>query len=158
MRFYLLLFALFTFSFLAAQSTVKGTVVTPSGESAMFATVAITDPETEEIITAVNTDLAGSFEVETKVDRFVVAVTYVGFKPERIDQLNPQGGIIDLGEIELKADAEVLDEVVVVAEKSSTEFKLDKRVFNPGKDLNARGQPRQEPVKGRQGFVRMGGV
>ncbi len=44
-----------------------------------------------------------------------------------------------MGTIGLSADGQTLDEVVVRAEKSQTEFKLDKRVFNVGKDLSSTG-------------------
>ncbi|NNK90382.1 MAG: TonB-dependent receptor, partial [Saprospiraceae bacterium] len=39
----------------------------------------------------------------------------------------------------LAKDAMRLEEIIVAAEKSSTEFKLDKRVFNVGKDLSSTG-------------------
>ena len=73
MRSIAFLFFFICLSTLSAQSIVKGKVLTPDGESAMFATVMITDPETEEIITAANTDLDGKFEMETEEEAFEVA-------------------------------------------------------------------------------------
>lgn len=127
------------FSTLSAQSIVKGKVLTPDGESAMFATVMLTNPATEEIITAANTDLDGNFEVQTEEEKFEVKITYVGFAEKRISDFSMTDKVLDLGEIELREDVELLDEVLVVAERSTTEIQLDKRVFNVGKDLNARG-------------------
>ena len=105
----------------------------------MFATVAITDPETEEIITAANTDMDGKFELQTESEDFEVKITYVGFAEKRLRDFSMTDRILDLGEIQLLEDVELLDEVLVVAERSTTEIQLDKRVFNVGKDLNARG-------------------
>ena len=139
MRLLLLAFFLLGLSVLSAQSTVKGTVVTPDGESAMFATVMITDPETEEIITAANTDMDGKFEMQTETEAFEIKITYVGFAEKRLNDFSITDQVLDLGEIELREDVELLDEVLVVAERSTTEIQLDKRVFNVGKDLNARG-------------------
>lgn len=139
MRSIVLAFFLLSFASLSAQSTVKGTVITPDGEFAMFATVAITDPETEEIITAANTDMDGKFELQTESEDFEVKITYVGFAEKRLRDFSMTDRILDLGEIQLLEDVELLDEVLVVAERSTTEIQLDKRVFNVGKDLNARG-------------------
>ncbi|WP_397446528.1 TonB-dependent receptor plug domain-containing protein [Polaribacter sp. R77954] len=44
-----------------------------------------------------------------------------------------------MGIIILKADSQALDEVVVKGELSKTVFKLDKRVFNVGKDISSTG-------------------
>ena len=139
MRSIVLAFFLLSFASISAQSTVKGTVITPDGEFAMFATVAITDPETEEIITAANTDMDGKFELQTESEDFEVKITYVGFAEKRLRDFSMTDRILDLGEIQLLEDVELLDEVLVVAERSTTEIQLDKRVFNVGKDLNARG-------------------
>ncbi|MEM1359911.1 MAG: TonB-dependent receptor plug domain-containing protein, partial [Bacteroidota bacterium] len=139
MRFLLLFVSLVSASGLCAQSTVKGSVVTADGEPAVYATVSLYDSATNEVIKAVSTDLAGSFELTTEVSAFGLSVSYLGFAERRILDLTPSNGLIDLGRIELHKDTKLLDEVVVKGEKSSVEFKLDKRVFNVGKDLNARG-------------------
>ncbi|MEL7424499.1 MAG: carboxypeptidase-like regulatory domain-containing protein, partial [Bacteroidota bacterium] len=139
MRFSLFTFFLFSLSVLSAQSIVKGKVLTPDGESAMFATVIISNPETEEVITAANTDLDGNFELQTNSTQFDVAITYVGFAEKRIDDISVIDNFLDMGSIELQEDVALLDEVLVVGERSTTEIQLDKRVFNVGKDLNARG-------------------
>ena len=39
----------------------------------------------------------------------------------------------------MEEDVQSLNEVVVQGEKSTTEFKLDKRIFNVGKDLSTTG-------------------
>mgnify|MGYP000377362888 CR=1 FL=1 len=46
---------------------------------------------------------------------------------------------LDLGTIALEGNSENLGEVVVQGEKSTMEFKLDKRVFNVGSDLSSTG-------------------
>ena len=42
---------------------------------------------------------------------------------------------VDLGRIELEEDIEALDEVVVVAENTTIQQKLDRKVITVGKDL-----------------------
>ena len=45
----------------------------------------------------------------------------------------------DLGVIPLGLDTETLDDVVVIAEKTTVEIKLDKKIYNVGKDLTVSG-------------------
>ena len=55
------------------------------------------------------------------------------------DSLIAIGSSIDLGTIKLELIDQSLDEVTVTAEKSTTQFRLDKRVFNVGKDISTSG-------------------
>ncbi|MBT8252890.1 MAG: TonB-dependent receptor, partial [Bacteroidia bacterium] len=45
----------------------------------------------------------------------------------------------DLGTFEMEIDAESLDEVMVIAERTTVEIKLDKKIYNVGSDLTVRG-------------------
>ena len=49
------------------------------------------------------------------------------------------GSSIDFGTIKLSEDSNTLDEVVIIAEKSTVEIRLDKRIYNVGKDMTVRG-------------------
>ncbi len=75
----------------------------------------------------------------------VAEVTYIGYKTKIINlPFSRDNREIDLGDIELESDATALSEVTVRAEKSSLELKLDKRVFNVGKDLSNKGGTAEE--------------
>ncbi len=110
-----------------------------SGAPIEFATVMISDQSTGTAITGTTTDLDGVFEVSTTATDYYVEIRFIGYETQRIDDITVVKGKADLGEITLGADSETLDEIVVRAEKSSTEFKLDKRVFNVGQDLSSTG-------------------
>ena len=71
--------------------------------------------------------------------KIVVEFSFIGFVTKSMDNIEFDGSVLDLGSIYLEPDSEVLEEVVVTAEKSTTEFKLDKRVFNVGADLSNAG-------------------
>lgn len=119
---------------------VKGKVVENSGNQPIeFATVMIANPKSGEAITGATTDVDGNFSVFAKARKFDVTVSFIGFVSQEIKEVEITRGVADLGTIVLKEDKETLDEVVVRAEKSTTEFKLDKRVFNVGKDLSSTG-------------------
>lgn len=120
----------------AQQIEVKGRVVESGGQQAIeFATVKASDPNNNEMVTGTTTDADGNFELSLPGPGMTVEVSLLGFAPTRIEDV--QTG--DLGTITLHSDGETLDEVLVTGERSTTEFRLDKRVFNVGKDLSSTG-------------------
>ena len=104
-----------------------------------FATVMIGDPETKKPITGTTTGEDGTFSIRAKTRKFYVEISFIGFEKKTITDISIVRGRADLGTILLSENSKDLDEVVVRAEKSNTEFKLDKRVFNVGKDLSNTG-------------------
>ena len=119
---------------------IKGRVIESNSEQALeFATVKLLDAQSKQLITGTSTDLDGNFTMETDISDFHVEIGFIGFISKIISEFDLVNGKVDLGTIRLSSDAETLDEVIVRAEKSQTEFKLDKRVFNVGKDLSSTG-------------------
>ncbi|MEM8524581.1 MAG: outer membrane beta-barrel family protein [Bacteroidota bacterium] len=125
------------------QSTriqITGTVTESRSQQPLeFATVQINDAETNKLITGTSTDLDGQFTLETSAANFYIEIGFIGFVTQKITEFEIQNGKVNLGKIAIYEDAEQLEEVVVRAEKSQTEFKLDKRVFNVGQDLSSTG-------------------
>ncbi len=120
--------------------TITGTVVEEgSGLPIAFATVMVGDNETETPISGTTTTDDGRFILETTATDFYIEVSFIGFSSKRFGQPPTATKTIDLGTITLSEDAQQLEEVVVQGEISRTEFKLDKRVFNVGKDLSSTG-------------------
>ena len=110
-----------------------------SKQPLVYATVAIFDVDTKETITGVITNDDGFFKIETDATQFYVQISFMGFVTKTITDFKTERRKINLGTIILKEDAAQLDEVIVEAEVSSSQFKLDKRVFNIGKDLSSTG-------------------
>ena len=123
-----------------AQVTIKGTVVEESsGQPIAYATVMVGDNETKKPLDGTTTMDDGSFSLETDATDYYIEVSFLGFRTKTFGPPPTQGKSIDLGKVALSEDAEQLQEVVVQGEVSRTEFKLDKRVFNVGKDLSTTG-------------------
>ncbi|MCH5597853.1 TonB-dependent receptor plug domain-containing protein [Niabella ginsengisoli] len=123
-----------------AQTTISGVVF--SGENAQAlnsAVVEIRDNSSQTVLQRLNTDSMGVFSVEVPGDNVLIEISFVGYKPKTIKKPKVVNQHIDLGKILLTKAEVTLEEVVVRAEKSSTEFKLDKRVFNVGQDLSSTG-------------------
>ncbi|MEO0877681.1 MAG: outer membrane beta-barrel protein, partial [Bacteroidota bacterium] len=85
------------------------------------------------------TELDGTFQLIAPAGRYELQISFIGFQDERVKNIIVEDAAIDLGIINLRENSALLDEVVVRAEKSTTEFRLDKRVFNVGKDLSSTG-------------------
>ena len=132
---------LFNSGFVFGQSitTIKGKVVEQGDTPIEFATVLVADPDTKKPIAGTTTLEDGSFNLETDANKFYIEISFLGYQTRTFAQPPAQNRIIDLGKVVLEEDAEKLNEVVVEGEISRTEFKLDKRVFNVGKDLSSTG-------------------
>jgi outer membrane receptor protein involved in Fe transport len=135
---------LLSFSVLSAQENapveVTGTVFEQASQQPIeFATVMLQDKATKAALTGATTNADGSFRLQTKVSDFTVKVSFVGYTEQEIVDFELVDGKVDLGRIYLTTEGKTLDEVLVRAERSQTEFKLDKRVFNVGKDLSSTG-------------------
>jgi len=119
---------------------LQGKVIdSQSGQAIEFATVMIGNKEDRKIITGVTTKIDGTFTAEVNAKEIYVEISFIGFINQTIENIPIVNGKADLGVITLSENSQQLDEVIVRAEKSTTEFKLDKRVFNVGKDLSSTG-------------------
>jgi outer membrane receptor protein involved in Fe transport len=138
----LLMFLLSASNTIFAQNsvTIIGKVVEKNNQQPIeFATVMIANTITQAVITGETTDLNGNFLLQSKEREFYIEVTFIGFEKKVINDFEIINNQVDLGTIALAEDSKVLAEIEVVAEKSTIEFKLDKRVFNVGKDLSSTG-------------------
>ncbi len=104
-----------------------------------FATVMLADATTQKAVGGTTTGADGSFELQADIEQFYIEISFIGFVSQTFQDIPVVNGQADLGKILLSDNSQTLDEVIVRAEKSQTEFKLDKRVFNVGKDLSSTG-------------------
>lgn len=124
----------------AQMTTISGTVVDAAGEQPIeFATVLIAEKGDGTARTGTTTGPDGKFSVAIKATDVYAEVSFIGFESLRIDDIEITDGGAHLGTIRLAGNSRQLDEITVRAERSTTEFKLDKRVFNVGKDLSSTG-------------------
>ena len=94
-----------------------------------------------QIITGGITKDNGTFEIEKIPEgKITVSIQYIGYKtiskPVTIGKNNYK---INLGDIKLEEDLASLDEVTVIAEVSTIQQKVDRKVITIGKDLAASG-------------------
>ncbi len=120
--------------------TISGKVVEQKSQTPIeFATAIAVDKYSSSTLTGTTTDENGQFTMITDAKEFYIEISFIGFVSQKVGSFEIRDNSVQLGTISLLEDSQTLDEVVVRAEKSQTEFKLDKRIFNVGKDLSSTG-------------------
>ena len=140
---YFLLILFFSLKLVVSQNKnllIKGNIIDEfSSQPIAFATILIGDKLSQQPLSGTTSLDDGSFQIKTYSNDFYIVINFMGFKTLRYDDFKINNGVIDLGVIVLVEDSKNLEEVEVIVERSQTEFKLDKRVFNVGKDLSSSG-------------------
>ncbi len=103
-----------------------------------YATISFFSPRLQKIVTGGITDKNGKFNIEVDAGLYHVNIEFISFKTKKLlkQKLFKK---TDLGVIKLALDREALDDVVVIAERTTVEIKLDKKIYNVGKDLTVSG-------------------
>lgn len=123
-----------------AQLFIEGRVQDASTkEPLQYATISVFSQQDSSLVTGGITDDQGVFHLEVPDQNIYLKVGYLGYLTRKINELTFQKGIATLGVLEVKPDEQILNEVVVSAEKSQVNYELDKRVFNVGKDISSAG-------------------
>lgn len=96
-----------------------------------FATVSII--KQGELIDGIITNEKGEFSISADQGSYLIRIEYISYKNYEVEVDLTKN--LNLGVISLEVDMESLGEVEVIAERSTVDLKLDKKVFNVGKDL-----------------------
>ena len=129
------------------EISVKGIVVDQAtGNPLEFATISLISKRDSSLVGGGLTEIDGTFEVKAKIGPLRAEIEYISYEkliienvPFDRDAIRAGNRVIDMGQITMSSSAELLEEVEITAEKSETQFSLDKRVFNVGKDLANQG-------------------
>ncbi|WP_417444410.1 TonB-dependent receptor domain-containing protein [Joostella sp.] len=124
----------------AKLGTIKGTVIDKSLQQPIpYATVAIKKDGTA--VTGGITNDDGTFELTNIEDgSYVFEVQFIGYNSfSKAITISKENRNISLGTITLEENITELEGVDVVAERSTIEQKIDRKVINVGKDLTTQG-------------------
>lgn len=126
--------------------TYKGQVVDSStSEPIPYVTVVLVSKSSENVLVGTNSDGEGNFSLSSDSLDAYIRISFFSYDEKRVDLPNTNdGNVANLGTISLSMAAQEIGGVEVSAEKSSMEFKLDKRVFNVGKDISSTGMGAME--------------
>lgn len=147
MKHILTLFTLIAISTLSfAQRTgngkITGTVLEADNDAPVeFATVALNEPSTGKPIDGTIVDAKGKFTLaKVPAGKFVVSISFIGFQSHEIEvELSEGKDNIDLGVIKLNSASTFLKDVVVEAQRTLIEERVDRTVYNAENDVTTRG-------------------
>ena len=119
-----------------AEPEIKGKIIDMETDGPLeYATVSLFNSQDSTLVTGVITDSKGNFSLKAKPGKYYVVLQFIGYESKTIN-INLKDNV-SLGTIVLRPDSALLEEVEVVAEKSTMTMTLDKRVFNVGKDVSS---------------------
>lgn len=103
-----------------------------------YASVSAKSIEDGSIVNGGVTNQKGVFSIQLEEGTYDLEIEYISFGVKEIKNFTINKNT-DLGTIKLGAKADSLDEVTVVAETTQVEVRLDKKIYNVGKDLTTAG-------------------
>ncbi|MDY2586714.1 TonB-dependent receptor domain-containing protein [Winogradskyella aquimaris] len=126
-------------TFAQKEIKVEGKVVEEGTNIPLeYATITIKSVPDNKVVTGGITDIDGNFELDIKPGTYNIYVEYISYQTK--EYLNKiLNSSINLGTVSLALDVASLEEVTIVAEKTTVEVKLDKKVYNIGQDLTTAG-------------------
>ncbi len=119
--------------------TITGKVIEKDTKQPLeYATVSFFSKRSNKIVTGGITNLQGEFSIRVPQGVYDVRVEFIAFKTITLADKSLEKNE-NLGTFEMEIDAESLDEVEIIAERTTVEIKLDKKIYNVGRDLTVRG-------------------
>ena len=136
--FSLLFFLSFSASAQVPRHEVSGKVTDEQGTPLEYATISFRSIDDPANVTGGITDPQGNFSFDVREGTYDITIEFISFEPKkfmsrRIDQP------LNMGTIALGMATGELEEVVVTAETTQVEVRLDKKIYNIGKDLTTAG-------------------
>ena len=141
-----LFFVIFTITFLSVfsqkpqnnQISITGNIIDSNTKEPLeYATVVLNNIETNQLSGGI-TDEKGNFTIKIIPGTYDISFEFISFKTIKIPKKIINSSI-NFGTIKLSEDSDKLDEIVIIAEKSTVEIRLDKRIYNVGKDMTVKG-------------------
>jgi outer membrane receptor protein involved in Fe transport len=121
------------------EVTITGKVIDKeTNEPLEYATIAFFSKQENKIVTGGITDTSGNFSIPVATGTYDISIEFISFKKITLANRNITTSQ-NLGSFTLEIDAQALGAVEVVAERTTVEMKLDKRIYNVGQDLTVRG-------------------
>jgi outer membrane cobalamin receptor len=146
MKYYLLTIAILLFTTTLSFSEVingiiRGTILDEeNGEPLEYVSVAIFTKHDQELITGTISELNGVFSIkDLPKGEYYLEVSFIGYEKKVVEEIEIDGNRADinLGKIILPRSIAQLQEVEIVAEEMSVEYKIDRKVINVSQQLTA---------------------
>ncbi|MCP9200687.1 TonB-dependent receptor family protein [Gramella sp. GC03-9] len=121
------------------EYTITGKVIDDELEVPLeYATISVINTENPEDLTGGVTNAQGEFSIEVEEGVYNIVVEFISYESKTFNNRTVNSDL-NLGTIKLGLGSENLDEVVVQAETTQVDVRLDKKIYNIGKDLTTAG-------------------
>ncbi|MEO0058629.1 MAG: hypothetical protein RLZZ312_276 [Bacteroidota bacterium] len=118
---------------------ISGRIIDKNNKKPLdYATITLSNVLKPSDINGGLTNEKGDFNFEISVGIYNIKIDYISYKPFEIKQKQITENT-SLGDLLLEVDATQLSEVEIRVEKTAVDIKLDKKVYNVGKDLLVKG-------------------
>ncbi len=123
----------------AKKYTITGKVIDDAlGVPLEYATVSVKNVNDPNDVNGDVTNAEGVFSITVQEGTYNIAIEFISYETKNFNNRTVNSDL-DLGTIELGLGSENLDEVVVQAETTQVDVRLDKKIYNIGKDLTTAG-------------------
>lgn len=120
------------------QVTVKGIILEDGTNYPLeYSTVSFINKQGKTVTGGI-TDTEGKYSIDVPEGVYTVKYEFISYKSKEVPNQNLTKNVT-LPTVKLALDAASLDEVVVRAETTEVQVRLDKKIYNIGKDLTAGG-------------------
>lgn len=128
---------------MSKDGIVKGLVIDKqTNKAVMFANAVLFSDRDSSVIAGIVAGEDGKFELPNlKYGNYYLEVDFIGYYKKTISNIkvNKKNKIKDLGTILLNQSAASIDEVEITGERNFVEYKIDRKVINISKNINASG-------------------
>ncbi len=120
--------------------TITGQVIDKTSKKPIsYATVVVKYAEDGKVITGGISNDDGQFVIKDILyGSKIIEIQFIGYKTV-VREINIDSKLTELGVVALEEDTEHLDAVEIIAERSTIEQRIDRKVINVGKDLTTAG-------------------
>lgn len=117
-----------------SKGTLKGFVFDANANQPLeYATISMTRKKDNQVVNGTITDQTGFFKIKNiDFGKYKIEITFIGYKTKSMLDvaIRPDNKNVDLGQISLEPTVATLGEAVVVADRPTMTYKIDKKIIN----------------------------
>ena len=118
---------------------LTGTILESENKDPLeYATITLLSVDDNSVVTGGLSDKNGNYSIAVKKGNYNLLIEYISYKNYLFKDLNISKNI-EFKNIELDLDIESLDEVEIIAENTTVDIRLDKKIYTVGRDLTVKG-------------------
>ena len=122
----------------AKTFTVSGVIIDKDTKEPLeYATVVFKNLKNTKISGGIS-NTKGNFNVKVAQGTYDISIEFISFKTIHYKNRTINKNL-NLGTVILSEDGQILDEVNIIPEKSTVDIRLDKKIYNVGRDMTVKG-------------------